>query len=360
MFESKKWIIEVMKYGTTIESIGIKLPEKEWSTKEIERELNLPGKFKLELLTGIKSRRICSENEDSYSLAVNAVQDCLKYSEIKAADIEMIINCSISKYVNGLSHCYEPALSLLIKDKIGNKKALSFDISNACAGMLTGVHIANNFISRGAVKNCLIVSGECISSLGKNAMKSVDSIQHPELASLTVGDAGAAVILSCTSSPHESIRISEMTTLSRYSHLCTGYQNTEYPGATMYTDMKNIHQISLDNLPAAVENALDKAGLSFADIDYFIPHQTAKISILSGIKILSNYFKQKPKEVVINLAQTGNTASTTHFVALYQYLQKKKFKQGDNVLLLSFASGLVIGSVIFSVSKIVNRYGNCN
>lgn len=349
-----------MKHGCTIESIGVKLPEKKWSTNEIERELKLSGKLKLELLTGISNRRVCNEFEDSLSLAVDAVHDCLKYSEIKAHDIEMIINCSISKYVNGLSHCYEPALSLLVKDKIGNKKALNFDVSNACAGMLTGVHIANNFIARGVVSNCLVVSGECITNLGKSAINRVDSIQHPEVASLTVGDAGAAVILTRTDSPEDSLKVSEMTTLSRYSNLCTGYQNTWQPGASMYTNMKKIHEVSLENVPAAVENALFKAGIKFGDIDFFIPHQTAKISILSGIKILTKYFKQKPKEVVINLAQTGNTASTTHFVALYQYLQNKRFKQGDNVLLLSFASGLVIGSVIFSVNNILNRYGNSN
>jgi len=349
-----------MNYGCKIESIGIKLPNKQWSTKDIEKELKLPNKLKLELLTGITNRRVCSEFEDSLSLAVDAVHDCLKYSEFRAEDIEMIINCSISKYVNGLSHCYEPALSLLIKDKIGNKKALNFDVSNACAGMLTGVHIAKNFIARGVVENCLVVSGECITNLGNSALNKVDSIQHPEVASLTVGDAGAAVILAQSDSIEESLLVSEMTTLSRYSNLCTGFQNTKQPGAIMYTNMKKIHEVSLENMPAAVENVIDKAGITFGDIDFFIPHQTAKISILSGIKILSKYFKQKPKKVVINLAQTGNTASTTHFVALYQYLQKKRFKKGNNVLLMSFASGLVIGSVIFSVNNILNRYGNTN
>lgn len=349
-----------MNKGCKIESIGIKLPQKEWATAEIEKEAVSPKSLKLELLTGISSRRICGKDEDSLTLAVDAVKDCLKYSLLKADEIEMIINCSISKYVNGLSHRYEPALSLLIKEKIGNKNALNFDISNACAGMLTGVHIANNFIRQGVVKNCLVVSGECISSLCKNALKKVDSIQHPELASLTIGDAGAAVILTKSNSFEDRIWVSKMTTLSYFSDLCTGYQDTLQPGAIMQTDMKKIHQVSLENVSHAIEKVLKIAELEFDDIDCIIPHQTAKISILSGIKTQTKYFRQKPKHVVINLEQTGNTASTTHFIALYQYLQNKKLKKKSNILLLSFASGLVIGSVIFPVNEIINRYGNSN
>ncbi|MEN8116108.1 MAG: 3-oxoacyl-[acyl-carrier-protein] synthase III C-terminal domain-containing protein [Bacteroidota bacterium] len=349
-----------MQYGCKIESIGVKLPEKRLSTTEIEKQLSSSRSLKLEMLTGISSRRVCNQYEDSLSLAVDAARDCLKYSGFDAGEIEMIISCSISKYVNGLNHYYEPALSLMIKDKIGNTKALNFDIMNACAGMVTGIHIANNFISQGKVKNCLVVSGEYITHIGKNALKSVISIQHPEMASLTVGDAGAAVMLTQTNRKEDSLWVSEMTTLSRFSNLCTGYQSPDYPGAVMKTDMKTIHEVSLQNVPSVVENALKKADIKFRDIDYFIPHQTAKISIKAGARILSKYFREKPGEVVINLSETGNTASTTHFVTLYQYLKKGKFKKGDKIMLVSFASGLVIGSVVFPVNEIVNRYGNNN
>uniref|UniRef100_UPI0032172E8A 3-oxoacyl-ACP synthase III family protein n=1 Tax=uncultured Draconibacterium sp. TaxID=1573823 RepID=UPI0032172E8A len=349
-----------MNYGCDIESIGIKLPEKQLSTVEIESRLKANSSLKLELLTGISNRRVCGENEDSLTLAVDAALDCLAHSELKTDELEMIISCSISKYINGLSYCYEPALSLLIKQKIGNTKALNFDISNACAGMITGVHIANNFIKQGRVKNCLVVSGEYITGLVENAIRNVDSLLHPEVASLTVGDAGAAVILTRTKPGETGLSVSEISTMGRFSHLCTGAQSDKGPGAIMKTNMKAIHDLSIKNAPYVVENALLSAGLRMSEIDYLIPHQTAKISILSGAKVLNNYFKEKPGEIVCNLCETGNTASTTHFAALYKYLCEKRFKTGDNIMLLSFASGLTFGTVIFSMNGITNRYGNNN
>lgn len=341
-----------------IESIGIKLPEKTVSTAEIMQKLKLSKPVQLERLTGISNRRVCSENEDSLTLAVDAAVDCLKYSLYKAEDLEMIICCSISKYVNGLTHTYEPALSMLIREKLGNKKALYFDISNACAGMMTGVHIANNYISCGIVKNCLVVSGEYITGLCRNAIHNINSLHHPEMASLTVGDAGAAVILDKSDSKDDNFLVLEMITLSQYSNLCLGHQSTRQPGGVMKTQMKKIHDVSIENAPFAIENALKKAGLKMGQIDFLIPHQTAKLSIQSGARYLANYFNEKPGETVINIAETGNTASTTHFVTLYKYLQDGRFKKGNKIMLLGFASGLVIGVIVFTINELIERYGN--
>lgn len=347
-----------MEIGCKIESIGIKYPETRMATSEILGRLNVPKVPKLELLTGIKNRRVCGEDEDSLTLAVDAITDCLNYSQYKVEDIEMIVYCSISKYVNGLTHYYEPPMSIMIKQKIGNNHALNFDLSNACAGMITGAQLADDFISRGVVKNCLVVSGEYITSISNNAEKNITSTQHLELASLTVGDAGAAVIFSGTESEEEKILVADMVTLSEFSHLCVGKQASYQPGGSMKTYMKKIHSASIKHAPLLIERSLKKAGLRMKDIDYLIPHQTAKQSIHSGAKAFAQYFGEEPGEVLVNLEDTGNTASTTHFATLYKYLKSKFFKEGDKIMLLSFASGLVIGTMIFTFHDIISKYGN--
>lgn len=346
--------------GCRIESIGVKLPDKKVSSLEITSQLKLSKPIKLELLTGIYNRRVCNHKEDSLTLATEAVNDCLNHSQYKNEDIEMIISCSISKYINGLNHYYEPPLSLLIKDRIGNKNAINFDISNACAGMITGLHIARNFISLGRVKNCLVVSGEYITSLCKNAILNIDNSRNGELASLTVGDAGAAIILSATNKLDDYISVSDIVTLSRYSNLCTGYQSIKQPGGIMNTKMKEIHDVSIENAPALIEKALKKAGLKMSQIDHLIPHQTAKHSIQLGSICFEKYFGEKPADVILNLTDTGNTASTTHFTTLYKCLNEKRFLKGERIMLLSFASGLVIGVVIFRIKDIIDSYGNNN
>ena len=65
--------------------------------------------------------------------------------------------------------------------------ATTFDISNAGAGMLTGVFVVANRIRLGEIDCGMVVSGEYISQLGQNAAKHVRHILSRELASLTLG-----------------------------------------------------------------------------------------------------------------------------------------------------------------------------
>jgi 3-oxoacyl-[acyl-carrier-protein] synthase-3 len=349
-----------MNWECQFESFGVKIPGRTLTTSELVANFKIPCIKKLGLLTGISERRVCSEGEDSFSLAVDAVKDCLSFSKYRAAEIDMIINCSITKYKGGLSHHYEPTFSALIKNAIGANKAITFDISNACAGMMTGVYLAENFIRQGTVKTCLIVSGEYISNISDHAIKNIKTSLSSELSSLTVGDCGAAAIIERTDVDKKGLVLSGFTTLSKYSNLCTGRQNRKGPGGFMKTKAKKIHQAAISESVPIVQKALEKSGLSFNQISWLIPHQTSRSSIISGTNYYQDYFGQHPGQVLINLKDTGNTASTTHFLALYQYLNEKRFNENENIMLLCFASGLIIGVVIFKMNEIIYRYGSKN
>jgi 3-oxoacyl-[acyl-carrier-protein] synthase-3 len=338
----------------------VKLPEKRLTTRELVEKVKIPGFSKFGLLTGINERRVCSAGEDSFSLALDAAKDCLSYSKYRAEELDMIISCSITRYKAGLSHLYEPTFSILIKEAIGAVNAITFDISNACAGMMTGVYIAENYISQGLVKTCMVLSGEYITNICNHALQNIKTPLSSEISSLTVGDCGAAVILERAAKDQDGLIISGFTTLSKYSNLCIGRQNRNTPGGRMKTKAKKIHEVSITDSIPIVKNVLENNGLTFDMIDYLIPHQTSRSSILSGANHYSEFFGKKPGQIVINLKDMGNTASTTHFLALYQCLSEKRFKEGDRIMLLSFASGLTVGVVIFKMNEMVYRYGNKN
>ena len=64
-------------------------------------------------------------------------------------------------------------MSSAVAHAIGADNAMTFDLSNACAGMLTGVTVANNWIRQGTIERALVVSGEYISQLGHNAARHI-------------------------------------------------------------------------------------------------------------------------------------------------------------------------------------------
>lgn len=349
-----------MDWGCQFESIGIKLPEKKVTTRELVEKLKIPGFEKFGLLTGISERRACSDGENSFSLASDAARDCLSWSKYKADQIDMIINCSITKYRSGLSHLYEPSFSSLLKITIGAENAITFDISNACAGMMTGVYLASNYMRLGKIKTCMIVSGEYISNISDHALENIKTPLSTEIPSLTVGDCGAAVIIEKCSDRKKGLIFTGFKTISKYSKLCTGRQIRNLPGGKMNTLSKEIHQAGITESLPVVQEALEKSELNFSEIDFLIPHQTSRRSILSGANYLSENFGERPVNLVISLKDYGNTASTTHFLALYKYLIEGRFRINDHIMLICVASGLVVGVVLFKMNEMVNLYGNKN
>lgn len=341
-------------YSARFESLGLKLPERRVSTAELMASTRHNTHIELERLTGIHERRVVSDGEDSFTLAVGAARDCLSRSRYRAADIQMLISCSITKYRGGFSQRLEPPLSLFVKQAIGAPDAISLDLSNACAGMLTGVFVLNDFIRRGVIERGMVVSGESISQLGRNAATQIRSILSRQLASLTLGDAGAAAIVERAAEGHPGISVAAFTTLAEHSRLCLGYPSRVGPGASMFTKARTIHKVAIDAAPKLLDQTLGTAKIDVGEIDYFIPHQTSARAIRTGVDAVERYFGVTPKHTVTNVENYGNTSSTTHFVALNRLLREGRFARGDRVLLLALASGLEIGAVVFDMDELVD------
>jgi 3-oxoacyl-[acyl-carrier-protein] synthase-3 len=345
-------------YTSRFVGIGASIPERRLSSEELMASTKHRTDIDLERLTGVRERHIAGEGEDSYTLALGAARNALAYADCAAEDLDVLIVSSISRYVGGLRFQLDPPVSMLVKEALGARRAMSFDISNACAGMMTGVFILNDMIREGRIRRGMVVSGEYISQLGVNAALEVRTMLDEQLASLTLGDAGAAAILERAPEGAPGIEVAGFTTLAEHSRLCLAFPAKVGPGVSMYSDARAIHVAGIEDTVPMLREALDQAGLRFDEIDYLIPHQTSARAIKRGMEEFSERMGGAPKHVVVTVDEFGNTSSTTHFVALWKYLSEGRFAKEDRVLLLAIASGLEVGIVIFKVDQLVGRYGH--
>jgi 3-oxoacyl-[acyl-carrier-protein] synthase III len=344
-------------WGCRIESVGVKLPAQRLTTKDLMSRTAHHTRIQLERLTGIHERHVVGPGENSFTLAVGAARDCLAHSLHQASDIEMLINTSITRSKGGFSQSFEPPLSLYVKQAIGAPGAANFDLSNACAGMLTGVFLLQDLVTRGEISCGMVVSGEYISHLSWNAARQIRSLFSRQLASLTLGDAGAAVIVERAPPGGPGMEVIGFTTLAEHSRLCLAFPSTVGPGAQMYTKSRTLQKVAIQDMPALVAEVIDEAGIDLGDIDYLIPHQTSARAIRKGTQEFARQLGAKPKHVVVNLEEYGNTSSTTLFLALHKYLAEHRIRKGDRVMLLALASGIEIGIAIFTIGEQVDQYG---
>jgi 3-oxoacyl-[acyl-carrier-protein] synthase-3 len=344
-------------WGCRIESVGVKLPARKLTTKSLMNQTRHRTKIQLERLTGIHERYVVGPGENSFTLAAGAARDCLAHSQHQAHDIEMLISTSITRSTARFWQSFEPPLSLRIKQAIGATQAVNFDLSNACAGMLTGVFVLQDLITRGEISCGMVVSGEYISQLSWNAARQIRSLFSKQLASLTLGDAGAAVIVERAPRGAPGIDVIGFTTLAEHSRLCLAFPSTVGPGAQMYTKSRELQRVAIQDMAPLVAEVIAEAGIALDDIDYLIPHQTSARAIRQGAQEFARRLGTKPKHIVVNLEEYGNTSSTTLFVALHKYLAEQRMHKGDRVMLLALASGIEIVIAVFTIDSQVDHYG---
>jgi 3-oxoacyl-[acyl-carrier-protein] synthase-3 len=254
----------------------------------------------------------------------------------------------------------EPPLSLDVKTAIGAPGAIHFDVVNACAGMLTGVMILDDFIRRGEICRGMVVSGECISDIALNAAADMDCLPNDQIASLTLGDAGAAVILERTDRDGPGFEAFEFRTVAAFDDLCIGRPRQAGPGFEMVTKAKELQETALREIVPLLRELLSEHGGDISRVQYFIPHQTSSKAIELGTAYLCHELGvAPPRHVAIIVDEFGNTASTTHFLALHRLLCDGKLEDGDRVLLLCYASGIVVGYSLLMLDGMAESYG-CN
>jgi 3-oxoacyl-[acyl-carrier-protein] synthase III len=346
-----------IKQNTIIESIGVYLPPQSVSTGEVLMGCKNEILFPLEKVSGIKTRRVAGQSEFSIDLAKNAITDCLSKSKYNPTDIDLLICCNISRYDDSGLVSFEPGTSSRLRQKFGFTNAMVFDVANACAGMFTAIYIANAFINNGIINRAMVVSGEYITHITQAAQKEIESFMDNRLACLTLGDAGAALILEKSSDEKTGFQKFDLQTLGGYSQYCIAKPN-EYGGWLMYTDSVNLTDVAVKSCSKHAINVMEDAGWQPEEFQHLIMHQTSGMTLNSAKREINRLLNKRicnDSNTINNLEQRGNTASTSHFVALADHIYNNNINSGDKIVFSISASGLTIGTTLYVFDDLPDR-----
>lgn len=343
-----------------IESLGVSLPALRMTTEEVMAGCRVPLNYPLASWTGIQARRRGGDGEFAFDLAKRAIETCLVKSRYQPSDIDLVINCNISRVDQPGLFSYEPATASRLAAYCGMDNALTFDITNACAGMLTGVALAADFLVSGRVRRAVVVSGEYITHILDTAQREIEQYDDPALSCLTLGDAGAALTIDIDESTNGiGFEAIDLRTLARYCRLCVSSPTFKPEGgALMRTDSVRLASIGTREGIRHMQVVLEQLGRRPRDFQHLIAHQTSLATITSAIRAANQIFgadEMHEGNVVVNIAERGNTASTTHFVALWDLIRSGRIRSGDHVLFTVVASGLVVGIGSYALDDLPDR-----
>lgn len=349
---------------TRIESLGAFLPAGLQTNEQLRLETPNLGSADVERITGIAERRVHDPDpaagEDSFGMALAAARDCLSVSRHRASGLDVVISTSITRIKDGNRFYFEPSFAGMLAERLGAKPALSFDVSNACAGMMTGVWLLDRMIRSGAVRTGMVVSGEQATRVARTATRELRDSYDPQFASLSVGDSAAAVILDASTDAADRIHYIELMTCAEYSHLCIGMPSDRTQGLALYTDNKKMHDRDrLRTWPRFHQDFLAKNGRTFADeeFDHVIQHQVGTRFIEYANRTGEAEFGAPMPPSLHVVEKYGNTATTSHFLTLREHRRKAAESaapgapSGASYLLVPAASGLVTGALSVTVTN---------
>ena len=316
-------------------SIGSYVPEKCLTNADLEKMVDTSDEW-IKKRTGIENRHIADEDESTSDLAYKAAEVAIERANISKDEIGAIICATISP-----DYLCMPSTACIVADKLGIKNIPAFDISAACSGFVYGLNIAKSFIESKMCKNVLVIGAEKLSAITDYSDRGT---------CILFGDGAGAAIVGTTDDKLKSILDIHISSDGKYGDLlitpgcgsknpCNGEVVNERL-AFMQMRGNDVFKVAVRTLTKDVKDILAKNSLISSDIDIFIPHQ-ANYRIIEAVRSKLNF---DPNKTVLTVAKYGNTSAASIPMAMNDWYEEGKLKNGDLMLLDTFGGGFTWGS----------------
>lgn len=282
--------------------------------------------------TGIVQRHIKKE-DTTVSMAVEAAKRALENAGVEAEAVDLLIVSTIS------SNVILPCTACMVQEAIGAASAMCFDLNAACTGFLAAYNTAQAYFQAGLARCALIIGTEGLSDL-------VDWTDRGTC--ILFGDgAGAAILRAEDETPFTAVMHSDGS--KGQALTCTHlYPGKAQPGdqtekaAYIHMNGQEVFRFAVKQVPEVIQELLDKATLTTADIDWFILHQANRRIIEAVAKRLHVEMDRFP----VNVDQYGNTSSASIPILLDEWNRKGQLKPGQKIVMAGFGAGLSWGAAL--------------
>ncbi|MGB7296056.1 MAG: beta-ketoacyl-ACP synthase III [Candidatus Aminicenantales bacterium] len=319
-----------------IASTGFYAPEKILTNADLEKMVDTTDEWILSR-SGIKERRIASEEQATSDLCIEAARRALRNGHFKVEDIDLVIVATASP------DTLFPSTACWVQKGLQANHVPAFDISAGCTGFLYGLVISEGLILSGVSKRILLIGGEVLTKITN---------WKDRATCVLFGDAAGAAVIE--ESHDESGMLSYYWkadgALAGLLHMPAG--GTRIP-ASAESVAKNLHTIhmkgnevfkhAVKRMAESAHKALSKAGLTHEDIRWFIPHQ-ANTRIIDAT---AERLRVPPEKVYVNIQKYGNVSVACIPISLHELFEAGQLQKGDIVLMDAFGAGFTWAAVAY-------------
>ncbi|MHB9025412.1 MAG: beta-ketoacyl-ACP synthase III [Armatimonadota bacterium] len=318
-----------------IASVGAYAPPDVLTNFDLEKIVDTSDEW-IRTRSGISTRHISGADCATSDLALPAARLALERAGLAARDLDLIIVATITPDVP------LPSTACIMQHRLGAEHAAAFDLSAACTGFIYALTVATAQLQAGQFRNALVIGAESLSKVTDYTDRGT---------CVLLGDGAGAAVLKPVPAGRGFLSSYLRADGGGMDFLVIPAGGSRCP-ASIETVNNRMHYIRMSGsevfkfavrvMEEAVVTALERAGLTTADVALVVPHQ-------ANIRIIEAATKRLGIPIdrwANNIAEYGNTSSASIPLALNECYEAGRLKEGDVVVLVGFGGGLTWGATV--------------
>jgi len=311
-----------------ITGLGVNVPDQVMTNDDMAKIVDTSDEWIRER-TGIRERRIATQEEALSDIALPAVRDALAEAGADPSEIDLVICATVTPDM------LFPTTSALLADTLEMRQAAAYDLLAGCTGFMYAISQAYGMIAAGLSRKALVVGGDLLSKvLDWNDSSTV----------VLFGDAAGAVVM-------EPVAAGGFLGFELGAdggggiHLCypgSGSRHFDEPESILKMNGREVFKFATRVLVTSAQAVLDECGKTIDDVDVYVPHQANKRIIDYAVGKLGI----PPERTVVNVDRFGNTSSGSIPLALADARAEGRLTEGALVLMTGMGAGLTWGSAL--------------
>ena len=314
---------------------GTAVPERRLTNAELERRVDTSDEWIIER-TGIRERRIAGTGETTASLAIEAGTAAIKQAGITPEDVDLLIVATATPEQP------IPHTGAFVGEGLGLRCG-SFDLAAGCAGFVYELVTGAALLQAGNLDFVLVIGAETLSRITDPADRGT---------CILFGDGAAALVLEASPDDAPGLLAWDLGCDGSATGLLGIPAGGSRMPVTPDTVGAGLHYIKMQGqevfrraVRAVVDSAkttLERAGITVADVDWFVPHQ-ANLRI---IEAAANRLKIPMERTIVNIDRYGNTSAASIPLAIAEAVDDGRITDGDVVLVSGFGAGMTWASAV--------------
>ena len=314
-----------MTRRSIVSGTGSALPKRQVSNAELASTVDTTDEWIVER-TGIRNRYIAGEGETTGSLATAAARRALESAGIEATDIGLIVLATATPDQTF------PSTATKVQAALGIDDCIAFDVHAVCTGFLYALSVADSMLRSGNAGKALVIGAETFSRI----------LDWEDRATCVLfGDGAGALVLSAEEG-ERGVLATKLHADGRHNDLLfvDGGPSTTGTVGKLRMKGREVFRHAVVNLAQVLNEVLEDAGLTAADVDWVVPHQ-------ANARILDATAKKlglPAAKVVVTVDRHANTSAASVPLAFDTAVKDGRIKRGDVVVLEAMGGGFTWGA----------------